>query len=200
MSYSLLVQKLSAGEFVVYNEASLQFQFGFILKEVGKMYEFFPNESLEVEMEKLIPNCGTCKTPKDAYCDIFLKMKNATEEAYVAIELKSFPKDPNEAVTDNRVSVYMDLENLEKYMEKYKEMAACYELVYTTNENYTIVKNEDMSCVIGEGHIQQPGPIDYTQNRHLELKKSYKFNWRKAEQTDEQKTRRERHCFLLVKI
>lgn len=200
LSYNLLVQKLSAGEFTIYNEASLQFQFGFILKEVGKMFEFFPDESLEVEMEKLIPNCGTCKSPKDAYCDIFIKMKNATEEAYVAIEVKYFLKDPNEAVTDNRFSVYMDLENLEKYMEKDKKIVACYELVYTNNENYTIVKNDDMSCLIGEGHVQQPGTIDYTQNRHLELKRSYAFNWRKAEQTDEQKSRRERHCFLLVKI
>lgn len=200
LSYSLLIQKLTAGEFFVYNEASLQFQFGFILKEVGQMYKFFPDETFMVEMEKKITNCRTCKTPNDAYCDIFLKMKNATEEAYAAIEIKYFPKDSNEAVTDNRFSVYMDLENLERYMEEYKEMAACYELVYTTNENYTMVKKEDMSCIIGEGYIQQPGVINYTQNRHLELKKSHTFSWRKSEQTVEQQLCHERYCFLLVKI
>ena len=71
-----------------------------------------------------------------ARCDISLRLFNDSDSIGAEIELKYFKYDKTqEAVTDNRFSVLMDLENLELY-KKREPRLMCYEFVYTDNKNY----------------------------------------------------------------
>lgn len=140
-SYKLLCQKIVSGNIIVDNEASLQMQFGVILKQLGQLYEFSIKDHFSVELEiwQDIPTTSKSNNGR-ARCDIYLKFTSGSETKEAAIELKYFKHSANEAVTDNRFSLLLDLENLEQYRTKNPNLL-CYEIVYTANENYTKADN-----------------------------------------------------------
>lgn len=137
LSYKLLCHKIVAESITVHNEASLQMQLGIILKQIGQLYEFDKNDRFTVELEAWINIPSTNKSANGkARCDIILEFKSKNKTRKAAIELKYFKQCTNEAVTDNRFSLLLDLENLERYKTKNSGLL-CYEIVYTDNENYT---------------------------------------------------------------
>ena len=138
ISYSILCNKIAYGDIKIANEASLQMQFGVILKQVGQLYEFAGTDRFSIELEAIQPISPTTKSSKgQARCDISLRfsMEN-NDTANAIIELKHFKYDKtSEAVADNRFAIMKDIENLEHYKEKDTQLL-CYEIMYTNNKNY----------------------------------------------------------------
>ncbi|MBQ8271800.1 MAG: hypothetical protein IJZ09_02185 [Tidjanibacter sp.] len=138
ISYSILCNKIAYGDIKIANEASLQMQFGVILKQVGQLYEFAGTDRFSIELEAIQPISPTTKSSKgQARCDISLRfsMEN-NDTANAIIELKHFKYDKtSEAVADNRFAIMKDIENLEHYKEKDSQLL-CYEILYTDNKNY----------------------------------------------------------------
>lgn len=137
-SYEILCNKIAAGGIEVPNEASLQMQFGVILKQVGQLYEFNPSDHFHIELEKpiVIPAVPESQKVK-VRCDVYVAIETVGQkkvEAY--IELKCMKKHKNETVTDNRYAIVLDLQKLECYKNRLPE-SICYSVVYTDNLNYT---------------------------------------------------------------
>lgn len=137
VAYDILCNKIAIGNIVVKNEASLQMQFGVLLKQVGSLYEFSNDERFSIELETPQDIDASSKSTKGkARCDIYLSFADKQNSISAAIELKYFVYDKlYEAVTDNRFAVMQDLENLEHYKAKNPSLI-CYEIVYTDNPNY----------------------------------------------------------------
>lgn len=138
IAYSILCYKIAYGDIKIANEASLQMQFGVILKQVGQLYEFAGTDRFSIELEAIQPISPTTKSSKgQARCDISLRfsMEN-NDTANAIIELKHFKYDKaSEAVADNRFAIMKDIENLEHYKEKDTQLL-CYEILHTNNKNY----------------------------------------------------------------
>ena len=149
ISYEILKGKIVSGSINVKNEASLQLQFGVILKQVGTLLEYDAKDSFEIILEEM-QNISTVKSPKGARCDIMLYLANCTTQVSAAIELKFFKAHGKAAnSTPNRHSVYLDVQNLEKY-----KCNQAYELVYTTNGNYPN-PNSWSAIRLGDGETMQ---------------------------------------------
>lgn len=171
-SYVILCNKVATGGIEVPNEASLQLHLGVILKQLGQLYELNTDEHFLIEMEspqtcEQFQKSGTGK----ARCDIFIKLKKGKKEAGAAIELKHFKYSKNEAVTDNRFAVFLDLKNLEDYRKNYNDLL-CYEIVYTDNENYTLPNRSKFELA---GNIG--GTYTYTKDRVVTLNNNYNAEW-----------------------
>lgn len=173
LSYEILCNDIVSGRVHVQNEASLQMQLGVILKQIGQLFEFGNEDRFRIDLEvpqevELAAKSGTNR----ARCDINLKLSDGKESVSAAIELKYLRKSgANEAVTDNRYSVMLDLANLEAYQKENTDLN-CYEIVYTNNENYT---RDNRSKIKLSGNIS--GEISYTEKKHLTLKGNYKADW-----------------------
>ena len=90
IGYHILCNKIACKSIVVDNEAALQLQYSVILKTLGQLYEFAPDDRFSIELEKKIKlDINTSKCPKgNARCDIWLTLGEAT----AAVELKFFKK------------------------------------------------------------------------------------------------------------
>ena len=173
ISYKLLCHKIVAESITVHNEASLQMQLGIILKQIGQLYEFDKNDRFTVELEAWIEIPPTIKSANGrARCDIIVELKSDTEAKKAAIELKYFKQGANEAVTDNRFSLLLDLANLELYKQPDPNLL-CYEIVYTDNENYT---NPDNRSKIKITPTISGNEKRY-RNRNITLEKAYSSVW-----------------------
>ena len=194
-AYQLLRNKIAGKDIQVYNEASMQLHFGSILKRIGELYEFSPTDHFCIELESPEDISPTAKSPNGARCDIklsFFEGRQSTAKAKAFIELKYFrhSNDTTETITSNRFSVFMDLENLERYQdEKRNENSPkpiCYEIVFAENSTYYSpkIKKENNQLNIGEGESNDPSkPIEY-RSKKVSLKNKYVFHWDKC--TDNQ--------------
>lgn len=138
ISYSILCNKIAYGDIKITNEATLQMQFGVIIKQVGQLYEFAHTDKFLIDLETPHSISPTIKSSKgQARCDISLQFSITNDNvAKAVIELKHFKYDKsNEAVADNRFAIMKDIENLEHYKEKDSQLL-CYEILYTDNKNY----------------------------------------------------------------
>lgn len=173
ISYKLLCNKIVSGGIRIDNEASLQMQLGVILKQIGQLYEFSNNDHFTVELETWQDISSTSKSNKGrARCDIFLKFISESEAKEAAIELKYFKHSTNEAVTDNRFSLLLDLENLEQYKTNNPNLL-CYEIVYTDNENYAKLDNRSKIKITPT----ISGNTEPYAGRTITLQKSYSSVW-----------------------
>ena len=173
ISYKLLCNKIVSGGIRIDNEASLQMQLGVILKQIGQLYEFSNNDHFTVELETWQDISSTSKSNKGrARCDIFLKFISESEAKEAAIELKYFKHSANEAVTDNRFSLLLDLENLEQYKTNNPNLL-CYEIVYTDNENYAKLDNRSKIKITPT----ISGNTEPYAGRTITLQKSYSSVW-----------------------
>ena len=178
IAYDILGNKIASGSIVVYNEASLQLQFGLILKTLGQLYEYSPDEHFIVLLETP-QKVSTAKSQKgNARCDIKLILDSGKENqctAYIELKYlkKSTKKSSDEAVTDNRFSVWADVENLEQYKGESNDIG--YEIVFTNNANHTEPKQTKF-C-IGEGLSILPGKYPHTKNRKITIKGTYPLQW-----------------------
>lgn len=185
ISYQILCGKIAGGQISIVNEASLQLQFGVILTQVGKLFEFTPEDRFSISLESVQEIKETTKSKRgSARCDIMLYLSNNTTTISLAIELKCFLKSKNaETITSNRFSVYKDLENLENY-----DSNGGYEVVYTNNRNYS---DAGSSSKIPLGQSVTIGQI--SDGKHsIKLRNEYKLHWDIFENE---------HCyFLKVKV
>ena len=83
-AYEILCGKVASGSITIENEAALQLQFSVILEQLGRLYELALDDRFSISLEEVvILSQKTTKSPRDARCDIVLKLQNAL----IAIEL-----------------------------------------------------------------------------------------------------------------
>ena len=190
-AYFLLCNKIAGREIVVNNEASMQMQFGSLLKSIGQLFEFSPKDHFCIELETLEDISGTAKSPNGARCDIklaFFEGRQSTAKAKAFIELKYFKHGikSTETITDNRFSVFMDLENLERYQDEKRDATSpkpiCYEIVFAENVTYSSPKKDLKHDFlnIGEGESNDPSILIKYGSKKVKLKKKYEFHWDKC--------------------
>lgn len=173
-SYRLLCKKIVGGVVSVDNEASLQLQFGVILKTIGQLYEFSRADHFSIVLERVVEDkrIQTWKSHGRARIDVCIMLTDGTKTKTAAIELKFFPKSEGETITDNRFAMLMDIENLETY-KKVNVANLGYFLLYTTNKNY--LTDSRSSVKIGNG-----SPIEKETNsnkRTVTIEGSYTLDW-----------------------
>lgn len=189
-SYRLLCNKIVGGLIEVDNEASLQLQFGVIMKAIGQMYEFSPEDRFSIVLEHVVKD-ETFKTWKSqkgkARIDIMLTLTDGKNTCSAAVELKYFPKSDGEAVTDNRFFMLADIENLETYI-RHGDVEFGFFMLYTTNKNYTTDTRSGVK--IGNEDVIT-GKI-VSNNRTVNLTGKYKLQW--------DTYNGDKHCFLLQPV
>ena len=139
-SFRLLEMKLANGGIISKNEASFQLELGYILKVVGQLYEFQPNEKFHLELERYIDlekNSIKSKSKK-ARVDIYFEFGNDEYKTKGAIELK-FLKKKNHREPNNRYDIYKDISNLEAY--KKNGIDICYFYISTDHSHYVNQKS-----------------------------------------------------------
>ena len=182
-AYTILCNKIAGNEIQIKNEASMQLQLGSILRTVGQLYEFTPADHFQIELETPEDISETLKSKKGARCDIklaFFEGRQSTAKAKAFIELKYFKKakdsSTSETFTDNRLSVLMDLENLEHYQNELKDPNApkplCYEIVLAQNKSYCF-PTRNVKYNIGEGESYP----NEEKEKEIRLKNKYTFHW-----------------------
>lgn len=137
LAYECLRQRIKGGRICVKNEASLQLQFGSIIKEVGELLVWDAEELFTIELEKPVAlaagKFGKSNSNK-AKIDIYFTFhnKSAAKSHSCAIELKFF-KRVNHREPNNRYDVFSDISNLERYGNVAEH---CYLVVATDHEHY----------------------------------------------------------------
>lgn len=194
-AYLLLCNKITQKDLVIHNEASLQLYLGVIMQQIGVLYQFSPTDHFVIELESPEEIGKTQKSSNGkARCDIKIVLSNGISKAEAFIELKFFKKHFNGTVTNNKFSLYCDIENLEKYLNK-DSSRICYEILYTDNFNYTI-KNNSKFC-IGDGHTIIGGQYQYTRTRNVKIQNNYTLNWDIYAMNN---NFQRHHCFLKIPI
>ncbi len=185
-SYELLIHKINYGNINVDNEAGFQLQFAYILKCLGQLYEFSPNERFTVELEKKIELSD--KTVKNntnkAKIDIFLKLEDEDTSCKCAIELKYFKRE-NHREPNNRYDVFSDISNLEMY--KSDGIDVCYFIMGTDHIHYVDQRRysddtKDFDFRDRSKYIKNTKLSYRTQKPYGEdivLRNSYEFKWDK---------------------
>lgn len=188
-SYDLLCKKIVGGAIIVDNEASMQMQLGTIMKTLGQMYEFSPEDRFSIVLEHAVRHevLNTWKSKGKARIDILLTLTSGKETCSAAIELKYFPKSEGETVTDNRFAMLGDIENLEAYL-RLGMTDLGYFILYTTNKNYL---TDTRSGVEIGNETPVTGTIE-SNNRTVNLAGSYQLHWDTYDDC--------KHCFLLQKV
>lgn len=187
-SFDLLEMKIANGGIISKNEASFQLELGYILKVVGQLYEFHPNEKFHLELENTIELKTTSKKSKTekARIDIYLEFGTESEKASSAIELK-FLKKENHREPNNRYDIFKDLSNLEDY--KFSGIDLCYFYISTDHPHY--VNQEKYSENTSDFDFRNGSEYkaetvleyktDKPYGQPLTLRGSYKFIWKEIE-------------------
>ncbi len=189
ISYSLLCNKIVGGLIDVDNEASLQLQLGVIMKTIGQMYEFTPEDRFSIVLEHVVKDeaIQTWKSKGKARIDVMLTLTDGKDTCSAAIEMKYFPKAEGETVTDNRFFMLADIENLETYL-RLGEAGLGYFMLYTTNNNYTT----DTRSGVKIGNDEPISGQIKSNNRTVNLTGSYQLHWDTYNNG--------KHCFLLQPV
>ena len=119
-SYNILLAQISKGRLIIDNEASLQLQFSYILKVIGELHQFSPDDLFSIKLETpFLSDVELAKSKsKKAKIDITVSMENRLQKeskVSCAIELKYFHK-ANHREPNNRYDAFNDLLNLEEYV------------------------------------------------------------------------------------
>lgn len=184
-AYIVLYNKIAGKDIVVNNEASMQMQFGTLLKYLGLLYEFSPIDHFHIELETSEDISETAKSKNGAKCDIklsFFRGRESTPRAVAYIELKHFKipmaKTSNESTSSNRFGVLMDIENLERYQDELREgngpKPLCFEIVFAENSTYYHSKG-DNNYDIGHG-VKNKTQYSY-RGETVSLRGRYEFKW-----------------------
>lgn len=174
ISYQVFCHKIVEGQITIDNEASLQLQLGVIMKTIGLVYEFSPNDTFTINLEYVIKdeNILTWKSQQKARIDIFLRLSDGINSCSAAIELKYFPKTEGETVTDNRFAILADIENLEAYINLgIADMG--FFILFTTNKNYTT----DTRSMVKIGNETPISGTIRSNNRIVTLRDNYHLHW-----------------------
>lgn len=185
-SFRLLEKKIANGGIISKNEASFQLELGYILKVVGQLYEFQPNEKFHLELENYI-NLKTTSIKsksKKARVDIYLEFGNENQKIKSAIELK-FLKKKNHREPNNRYDIFKDISNLEAYKENGIDL--CYFYISTDHSHYVNQEKYSIDTAdfdFRDGAEYKNGKrLNYNTEKPygdpIELKGNYKFEWTK---------------------
>jgi len=188
LSYNILTQKLANGSIKALNETSFQLEFGHILKTVGNLYEFRPEDKFHLEFEANVKlkSASIKSGTSNARVDLLIRYFNEDLETKVAIELKYFKK-VNHREPNNRYDVFKDLHNLENYRDN--DFDLCYFILLTDHKHYCYqeIYSEDTSDFDfrhGKKYISGTELVYKTQNpygKNIILKNNYKFEWETIE-------------------
>lgn len=187
-SYDLLLGQVAKGRIVIQNEASFQLHFAYILKTVGELMQFSPNDTFTIKLETPYLSSGTLKKSgsRKAKIDIVIGLQNASEATTCAIELKFFQKD-NHREPNNRYDVYKDLHNLENYVN-----SGNYDfgLFFISTDHLHYVNQDSYSPDTADfdfrhGTTYKAGRVlEYRTTKPyggpLTLRNNYRFLWKKA--------------------
>ncbi len=177
---------MANGGIISKNEASFQLELGYILKVVGQLYEFKPNEKFHLEFENniVLNNPSLKSKSKKARIDIYTEFGKEKEKVKGAIELK-FLKKKNHREPNNRYDIFKDISNLEAYREK--DIDICYFYIWTDHSHY--VKQKSYSLGTSDFDFRdkkeyREGTIltystDKPYGEPIKLKGNYKFKWTK---------------------
>lgn len=183
-SFRLLEMKMANGGIISKNEPSFQLELGYMLKVVGQLYEFKPNEKFHIEFEKYIylKEKSIKSKSKKSRIDIYLEFGNEKQKIKGAIELKFFKKE-NHGEPNNRYDVFKDISNLESYKENGIDL--CYFFIstdhshYVNQESYSI-DTADFDFRTGTKYKKGTKLVYNTKKPHgapIKLKGDYQFNW-----------------------
>ena len=183
-SFQLLEMKIANGGIISKNEASFQLELGYILKVIGQLYEFQPNEKFHLELESYINLKKTSikSKSKKARVDIYLEFGNDEEKIKGAIELK-FLKKKNHREPNNRYDIFKDISNLEAYKENGIDL--CYFYISTDHSHYVNQKKYSIDTAdfdFRNGKEYKKGQkLNYSTDKPygnpIELNGNYKFIW-----------------------
>lgn len=183
-SFRLLEMKIANGGIISKNEASFQLELGYILKVVGQLYEFQPNEKFHLELENYIDLKTTSikSKSKKARVDIYLEFGNENQKIKSAIELK-FLKKQNHREPNNRYDIFKDISNLEAYKENGIDL--CYFYISTDHSHYVNQEKYSIDTAdfdFRDGAKYKKGKIlSYNTKKPygdpIELKGNYEFKW-----------------------
>ena len=188
-AYSKLQKKINGGRIIVENEASLQLQLSAILKTIGELYEYSPEEVFSIELEKpvILQNSTFSKSGSSkAKIDIFISLENIKSgtKHSCAIELKFFKK-ANQREPNNRYDVFKDIHNLENYGQ-------------FCEQGFLILATDHPHYIDQESYSSATADFDFRNNARYEagstlhyktenpfgspiiLKNSYNFSWDKT--------------------
>lgn len=180
--------KIANGGIISKNESSFQLELGYILKVVGQLYEFHPNEKFHLELENSIELKTASKKSKTekARIDLYLEFGTESERVSSAIELK-FLKKENHREPNNRYDIFKDLSNLEAYKDSGIDL--CYFYISTDHSHY--VNQEKYSDNTSDfdfrnGSEYRAGAIleyktEKPYGQPLSLKGNYEFIWKEIE-------------------
>lgn len=197
-AYDIVCQKIAGNSIEIYNEASLQLHLGIVLKNLGQLYEFSVDdngvpERFIIELEQQMEIGHTAKSNGKARCDISLAFVSGEKTlAQAFLELKYFKKAERGAgavaTKDNRFGLFMDMENLEVYREKFQKgdtVPLCYEIAIAENGTYA---DYDAKSAIqtGNGRFthesitidkEKGNGVHYVSHESVHLKGDYQFCW-----------------------
>ncbi len=184
--------RIVGNEIPTSNERTIQVYLAYIILKVAEPFEDNGKYHIKVILEKDAGEQQTSKTDGRARCDIMIKATTSqtTTKGYVAaIEMKCLKKKEegkrNKPMTQMRLSVLQDIENLENYSADLK-----YEIVYSNDRVYPHPKGSNIKNNIGDGiTINDDHVNDLSQN----LKHKYLIEWDKKNDSDN-------HFFLKLKI
>ena len=187
LAYGCLRAKINNGRILVDNEASLQLHFAAILKSVGELHEFAPNERFTIELEKAVSlQAESIKSrSRRAKIDIVIGYTNASTQKPVscAIELKFFKRE-NHREPNNRYDVFADIHNLENYGQHAQQ---CFLVVATDHMHYVtkdVYSPETGDFNFSDGHTYRAGTeLSYRTSTPyggpITLRHNYEFHWDK---------------------
>lgn len=189
-AYDRLREKINGGRISVDNEASLQMQFGSILKTVGELFERSRRELFAIELEKKVRLASGAfgkSGTKNAKIDIFCSyIDSETEDGEsCAIELK-YLKRENHREPNNRYDVFADIANLERYGSIARQ---CFLIVGTDHSHYVsqaAYSPDTADFDFRHGIAYRAGfPATYKTVKPygapIELRRSYSFHWDRVE-------------------
>ena len=183
-SFNFLEMKIVNGGVISKNEASFQLELGYILKVVGQLYEFQPNEKFHLEFENYIDLKTTSikSESKKARVDIYLEFGNDSTKITSVIELKFFKKE-NHRESNNRYDIFKDISNLEAYKENGIDL--CYFYISTDHPHYVNQKKYSIYTADFDfrngAEYKKEKILEYKTKKPygppIKLKRNYKFQW-----------------------
>lgn len=106
MAWEVIFQKILSKRLIINKESSLQLHLSKTIFELGNIYNIFPNEVFEIEMETKYENKSI---------DIVCILKDEDTEVKSAIELKCFMKASNRAKDIDCYDSLIDIERLQNF-------------------------------------------------------------------------------------
>jgi len=186
----LLTTQLACGRLSLTSEASIQLHLGMILHQIGNTYCFSKSESFHVELEVPFTSATLLmkSKTKKALIDLvvtFQDLQHPEQTVKAAIELKHY-QAKNQREPNNRYDAFMDLKNLEAYVDAKQADIGAFILI--TDHIHYIIKpksSQTNDFDLSHGATYKYGTVlsyrtDKPYGDPILLKRDYCFEWNEA--------------------